>query len=223
MGKQIGLTVFIIVLVLFLAALLFIPLSKSFPSGYVYNGTGGKLYNFTVDNRYDGVTYHILSFKAGPVGSIVRFNYKVPFEYSPEEVEDIEIPDNLKKKVFNSKGIFITRDPKLGEEADFRDVVAITTVSRILGKEDVNIKPHIYRIPVYSAFTYDDGNDRTVLDCTNSTSVGRVIYLKEGSENKIYYDEDNEECIVMEFDSRNKEENMVRVSTKLVYTVIGIF
>ena len=183
MAKKIGLTVFILVIIIIMGVLIFVPFSKKWPESYTYDSITGRSFNIDVIDDYPGVTYHIVSFYAGALNSTVRKQYAIPFEYSPLELEDIEVPNNLRDRIFMSKGIFITRDPSLTNKTGFLDVVAITTISRVTGSEKENLLPHILGIDTFSAIDRDDGSDRVVLTCENSTKTGRVILMKKGGEN----------------------------------------
>lgn len=187
-------------------------------TNYTYSGVNNRTFTFKIDSSRE-TTYHLLTYEY--VDGIILKNVSIPFEYSPRDLEEIEVPDNLRKRTISDvKGIFIVSDPRISEKIDLQDKVAQVTISRITGSEELNQKPHIFGIDTFGADLVPiEGTNNTVLTCDNATKTGRIIYLKQGAENKVYYDENNEYCVVLEF---KEEKDVVKVATRLVYSLLKV-
>lgn len=221
-----NLTIGIVILAVLLIVVVLVPILSRLPSEYSYFGADGIEYNISID-KHTGKPFHIVSFWVDyrTVNNAPQFRkeYKVPFEYGPEELEDISLDENIDDLIFNkdkTKNIYITRDAQLDIESDGKMAIAILTVQRILS---TGVEPAAFKINTISALTekneLTEDIDIPVRTCDDSGKNGRTIILFEkGDENRIYLTDND--CIILEFVTY---DDAIAVATKLVYHLIGIF
>ena len=134
-----------------------------------------------------------------------------PYPYGPNEVLNIEMYPF--RDIFqNAKQVYITRDVYLDEKTDSEIVVSLLSINRLVDKFKTD-----------SMLASIEDNERSkqlnlpLMTCDDANENRMVIWLKEGSENKIY--RENDYCVVGEFlegDDPNK------VATKIAYHIIGV-
>jgi hypothetical protein len=176
---------------------------------YVYVGDLDEYY-FEVSDQGDHFLNWSITYNLG--GGIYQMKpYTTPYPYGPMELLDIEMYQ-FRKLFQETNQVYITRDVYLDEKTDSEIVVSLLSIDRLVDKfkdgallaaiEENELSRQLH-LPV---ITCDDSNDGRM-----------VIWLKEGSENKIY--KENDYCIVGEFlegDDPNK------VATKIAYHIIGV-
>jgi hypothetical protein len=139
-------------------------------------------------------------------------SYNIEMRNSPFEVENITFHNisYVLNKIVNSDQIYLSVDPELGSLA----VVGMIELSRITGQ-----RYDIYNIPTTGALTRSTNfSDPTtpIMNCANSTASDLVIEFEIAQENMIY-PKDN--CIIV---SGTDEENIVKSTDRLVYTLLGV-
>jgi hypothetical protein len=180
-------------------------------NSYEYVGPTGNIYYFNITQIGDNLR-HVLDFGFTRYG--IERTSKIPFRYSPMELEDIYLED-VKSLILNSEVIYISRSYSLEELTGSKDGIAMLTLSRVLDDE---MDPDIYEIPVGIALTSSvEGVFSPVVDCGYANIEARVIELRVGSQNAIYQEGDY--CVVMEF---LEGDDPIKVATKLTYHVLGI-
>ncbi|MFH1376353.1 MAG: hypothetical protein ABIH25_01835 [Candidatus Woesearchaeota archaeon] len=227
MDKKQGrnITIGIIVLVVLLLIVIFVPTLSRISYEYSYLGADGIEYNISVD-KHTGKPIHIVSFWIDyrTVNNVPQFRkeYKVPFEYGPEELEGIPLDDTINDLIFNkskTKNIYITRDVDLDIESDGKMAIAILTAQRILS---TGVEPAVFKINTISALTeeneFTQDIDIPVRTCDDSGNGRTIILFEKGDENQIYLTDND--CIILEFIDY---DDAIAVSTKLVYHLVGIF
>lgn len=153
---------------------------------YTYNG-------FDVikvqQDKYTGYVVYTYINNQGP--------YIINTRYDPKSLEDFEIENNLKSKIFKTN-IYIS----------YKDLDILTGKSIIAGKTIKDIIEEIYKIPVTT-----EENSKTCQDVSSNSSV---IRFELGDENKVYSEND---CIIMKGIT---EEDFIKGSNLLIYKTLGI-
>jgi hypothetical protein len=183
-------------------------------SEYIYGGVTAD-FDFILD-KHTGNEVHILQYEK--LFGYFWQKYLIPFEYGPEELEDIPI-EKVRWDIRDAKNIYITRDVYLDLENENKMIVALLTVERVVGQKMLDPAP--FNIPTLLASIED--NERTrelklpVLTCNNANENRFVIWFKEGNENQIY--KGNDYCVVAEFESG---DNPIKIGTALTYHIMGV-
>ena len=218
--------IIMVVCIVFLVAM-FVPLINGNPVGmivydkvqglgeYEYVSVSGQTYEFD-KTRIGSNIRHILNFKMNKPsesGRKVIKTAKLPFRYSPEELEEIPM-EYVRSDILFAEVVYITRDKNL--EGTEISPVAIPTFGRLLDSEwDTSV--NLFEIPTGIASTvvmpYED---LPVISCGQATPERVVVELRNGDENKIYTEGD---CIVVE--SKGYDDS-IKVATKLAYHILGI-
>ena len=202
----------------------------SIGDNYIYEGNN-ETYEFIVD-EVGSTKFHVLNlsykYKEGNIWK--SYVSTIPFEYSPMELEYLDIDENIRDMILDSEVVLLTRDPMLDKLMGQRNGVAFMTLTRIL---DDAASPYIFSIPTGIGVTSAvEGVDSTVVDCSNSNANSRVIEFRLANpwlkndllrnilnmfmRDKIYVED---ECIVVEF---RKPENSVKLATRLTYEILEI-
>lgn len=183
---------------------------------YNYTGLNDQVYYFE-KTKTGNTIWHVLDYKIAKPSSKGGFTHvrfaKIPFEYSPEELEGIPM-GYLRKEILFSEVIYITRDKEIDNV--HLSPVAIPTIGRVLDSV-WDSTTHVFEIPALMAVTSpSEGDASPVITCRQSTPERRIVEFRKGSENKIYQEG---ECIILEFKDK---EGSVKVATKLTYHILGI-
>lgn len=134
--------------------------------------------------------------------------YLINSRYDPRELSKIEIENGVKNKILSKKELFITMDSK----ASAVSVLAATEISKITGNA------YLYNIPTHGALNAPvEGKNITIKTCEDAGMEIGIIYLKKGSNNKIY---SNGECVILE---STDENGLVKVADRLMLGVLGVF
>ena len=132
--------------------------------------------------------------------------YLITTRYSPTDLEDIEVYDNLKNDLLK-KEIFITMD----SSSSAVSVLAATEISKITGNM------LLYNIPTHGALTSPiEGKNNPIKTCNDVTQDQAIIYLKQGIQSRIF---SKNNCIIAE---GKDEYDLIRVTNKLILTLIGV-
>ncbi|MBT3690799.1 hypothetical protein HOG16_00985 [Candidatus Woesearchaeota archaeon] len=210
--------IIVVVLILVILALAF-GISYSVYSRtskeYTYLGPAGN-FSFVLD-RHTGNDVHILALPYMP-NSLWEKTFLIPFNYGPEELEGI-YTEEVRELIIDSPEIYMVRDVYLDEKTQNNIAVAILNVDRVVGQD--MLTPPIYNIPItFGAIeenSLSQGLGLQVMTCEDAHAVTTVIWFKEGTENKIY--KENEYCVVVEF---KEGENPIKSATRLVYHITGV-
>jgi len=180
-------------------------------NSYDYLGPSGDSFYFNVTQINENIR-HVLDYTFIRDG--MNRVSKIPFRYSPMELEDIFMED-VRSVILGSEVLYITRDYALNEITNAKDGVAMLTFARVV---DTEMDPDIYKIPTGMAITSAvEGVFSPVLDCGYANLEARVVELRMGTQNAIYKEGDY--CVVMEF---VEGEDPIKIATKLTYHVLGV-
>ena len=177
---------------------------------YIYVGDLDT-YNFEISEQGDHfLNWSIAHYVDGSINYIK--DYVTPYPYGPNELLDINLDNKFRKQFVDAKQVYITRDVYLDEKTNSEIVVSLLSIDRLVDK---------FKTDSMLASIEDNERSRQlnlpVITCENANENRMVIWLKEGSENKIY--RENDYCVVGEFlegDDPNK------VATKIAYHIIGV-
>ncbi len=226
----ISIIVFLVVLSIFTAS--FIYYKQSIESGktYTYEGPGGSFDFEIVKKPGVDIIFNRIYLYLTRDGKELK--YYVNMRNSPMSVEDIPF-ENVRDKILYSNGknttFYITQDPNLPTESNKLSTLAVMNINRVTAgsvvkEQGFETNVVIYGIPTKSAITkmtpmYEE-SDIPVKDCKDATRETPVIKLLIGDEDRIYFDKDNEWCVILE--AKNYDE-LLRVADKFVYHIMEVF
>ncbi len=146
------------------------------------------------------------------VGDLV---YDVSFVYGPKEVDDIPVLGEVNDLILKAKEIYITTEP----DYPSRIGKAQVEISKITSPRTSSFG--ILNIPTINTVTYIPEEIKgkvgyPEITCKNASANKSVIYLKIGSETKIY---NKSYCVVVE---GSNDEDVVRAADRLIYNLLGI-
>src|SRR3989344_1255223 len=173
-----------------------------------YEGKNGK-FNFH-KLEVSGITfYHISAFFDGT-------EYLYGFRNHPSDLEDIYLENNVYNKLNKDKEndvIYVTRDSTLGDVTGGRSTLAISAFEQILtGRESIYQFSNLSNV-----YTTNVSASLPVITCEDVNEISSVIYVKIGQESKIY---SQNGCIIIE---GKGTEDLIRVSEKFAYHLLGVF
>ena len=124
--------------------------------------------------------------------------------YNPNDLERIPVETDLNSKLLKDD-VYVTLDKNLTSTS----VIAVAEISKIIGNQ------YLFNIPTKGALNYDTGKN-LFKTCEDATSKTGIILLKLGNETKIT---SNKKCVVVQ---GTNEDEIIRASTKLILTMLGI-
>jgi hypothetical protein len=211
--------VMLIILIFLLAFFVAYVFYSRVSADYIYEGPYGESHFFL--DKHTGESIHILDINAtyARQGSINLIkNFRIPFDYGPEELEVIPM-ENVRSDIVRAGKVYLTRDVYLDLKTNEGLVVAMWTVDRVLGQKMMD--PPMLNVP--TEFASIEDNERAqqlevpVITCDQASEEQVVIWFKEGAENKIY--EEKDYCIVAEY---MEGDDPIKVATKLTYHLVGV-
>ena len=204
-----------IVIILLGITLLGVALFVLFPGMRISN-------EFTYKNQ-EGEPFKFVTGYAGKVpiytlkvtatyGDKLLKHYEIPLRNKPQDLAAIPIDSEVKNKILNSRGIFITMQPELNQKA----AIAGIQLAKVLGTADYGI----FKIPVQGASTLPinttNTSDYPVKTCQDATPNIRVIILTLGGENKAYVTAD---CVIIK---ATDEGNLIKVAEAVVLKLLNV-
>lgn len=132
-------------------------------------------------------------------------NYDVTFDYSPLQVEHINISPNIIEKIKNSPQI----DTTSNINSSFKEVIALSqyNLAQLLAINNQFLR---------SGFTTKNEFDLPIITCENATTFVPVLIFQKSNETRIY-EENN--CIILKARS---EQDVITLKDRLAYGVFGI-
>lgn len=186
-------------------------------STYTYQGRTDKfLFQIVKTNDF---TSHFLQVFTQENG--VTHEKIIPFQYSPKELQNIPLENDIYKKVVGDQTsktkIFLTQDINLITITNQSSVIAEQEIGKVTGTADYGV----FKIPTTAAFTYNDGSlnltANQVIDCKYANSKVAVILFQIGDQTKIYSEN---ECVIVQ---GKDAMDIRRAATKLSYHLLGVF
>ena len=156
-------------------------------------------------NPENTVTYNDYKFKITAEGyetTIGDAIYSMP--YLPQDVEDVNISPDIKNYFEETPVVVLTSDPDSSYKQDI--AVASYNINSVLTSQDKYGR---------NAFT-SEFNDLPVITCENATMGLLIVEISYTNQTSIT---GNNQCLDMTFDS---SYNLQRISTKLMYMLLGI-
>ena len=172
---------------------------------YIYTSPSGEQFEFFRSNLGE-ITQHVLT--AYVVDDAGKHQYDVPFINDPYSLEDIPVTDNIKNKLLNKQGIYVTIDPNANSKA----VLAAVEITRVIGTNDYGV----FKIPTQAAVISQTNTSYPVITCNNANLQTGVIYLKVEDETKIY---SSNECVIVE--GKDYDE-LIKAADKLTLHLLGV-
>lgn len=215
--KKIKLIMVLVILILIFIVSLFMFRSNQTQDNdvYFYDGRIDK-YSFQIVRINDTILHLI---KVYTIEEGIEHEKLIPFDYEPKELENIYLEANIYEKVLGrnvaKNALYITQDPKLSNITNRDSFIAVLDIVKVTGAAEYGV----FKMLTKAAYTYDDNSSKLAefIDCRYANSKIGIILLKLGEENKIYSEG---ECVVLE--AKNGKD-LRKVSTKLVYHLLGVF
>ena len=209
--KSVNMIVYILIgiAILGVAAFILFPGMKV-SNEFTYKNQAGEPFEFVTG--YAGkVPIYTLKVTA-TYGDKLLKQYEIPLRNKPQELEAIPVDDEVRQKILNSRGVFITMQPELDQKA----AIAGIQLAKVLGTADYGI----FKIPVQGAFTLPinttNTSDYPVKTCQDATPDIRVIILTLGGENKAYVTAD---CVIIK---ATDEGNLIKVAEAVVLKLLNV-
>ena len=173
---------------------------------YVYTSPSGEQFQF-FKSEIGNITQHIVTIYA-----IDNQNNKhqvdIPIISDPYSIEDIPILNEVKTKILDKDGVYITLDPY----GSSKSVLAAIEINRVLGTNDYGV----FKIPTQSA-TYKPTNTTfPYITCTDATKQIGVIYLLVENKTRIA---SLGECVVVE---GKDYDDLIKAADKLTLHLLGV-
>ena len=127
------------------------------------------------------------------------------FEYTPDQIKDLEIEKSITDQLRNTAEIDITYD----YESDAAQMIALLSFQ---------LKEGYLRDLIYVKTGADKENkyNHSIITCSDSTDLIPVIYFKLGNETRITKED---KCIILEASKINDFEVL---RDRLVYSILGV-
>jgi hypothetical protein len=200
MNSERKITIFILLLMLSLAAVGTLIISKNYEGDdneYIFN-------EFRVIKN-PTIGYTVVAYKG-------EQPYTLQLRNDPRNVTDISIDSQIRTLIMLKEAIFFTIDP------DFNSipVLGASEMANILGR-----RLGLYDKRVFGAITKEPENSTNsgniIIDCGNVTRKANVVRLQLGDETKVFVKENG--CIIVQ----GKDVwDIVRASDRLIYHVLEV-
>ena len=200
--------IFLLVLLIIGAIILFTFKVFSQPNNYDYSTQNG-VYHLSKERIFGINVYRInVSSSWG--------NYSYAFRNRPEDLEKLYLEPGIRDKLNRPNGVrvlYVTRDVGIRDLTNNYDIIALAPLEQILGSG----APGLYRLNLINAYTSFFKKDTDIATCNKVNKQTAVIYLKLGTENKVYSQND---CVIIE---GKDSEGLIMAAEKLAYHTIGVF
>jgi hypothetical protein len=157
-------------------------------------------------NEEGGITYKNSQFTSKGGYWETTINEKtLQFEYTPYDVEEINLTNDTVNRLLNTLEIDATAD----FNGTYKKGTALAQyrLGQNLKIKDIYIRPGSINKTQYNI---------PIITCRDSTQKIPVIYFKESNETKVYLDGN---CIIAEADS---DINFVKIANKMIYSILGV-
>lgn len=199
---------FSILILIIISVIIFAVISFKKPilnDKYIYTSPNGEQFQF-LKVKTDNITQHVVTVYTNDKEG--KHQYDLPFINDPYSLEDIQLTGDVKNKIINKKGIFITVDPY----SNSKSVLAAIEISRILGTNSYGV----FKIPTQSA-TYKPTNTTfPYITCANATKQIGVIYLFVGNYTRVL---PYGECVIVE---GKDYDDLVKAADRLTLHLLGV-
>lgn len=169
-----------------------------------------SIFGFIVDfaiNPSNSVKYGKYKFKqVGDRWEVKYHGEKIKLYSTPQELENIELSNEIKSRLKNTKHIYLTYDVE-DPKADVIGQIVYHTQQLISQATDINIERGLVDPKEYSL---------PKINCTNADVSTTVILVKDLNETKIFMENN---CIIF---GSTYEFDYLRYAERLIYTILGI-
>src|SRR3989344_807145 len=167
--KKLGILFYILIFIT-LIMIIFAVISFKKPilkNDYVYTSPSGEQFKF-FKSEIDNLTQHIVTIYAFDKQRN-KHQIDIPIINDPYSLENIEIFGEVKDKILNKQGVFVTVDPY----GNSKSVLAAIEITRVIGTNDYGV----FKIPTQSAVFKPTNTTFPYITCANATKEIGVIYL----------------------------------------------
>ena len=162
-------------------------------AGFMSNTTNSQKYNGK--RIYKGDNFWYMKTNQG----YIKFNY------FPEQLEGINMSNDIKNTLLNSRVVYFTYDP---DDMNKENIAEIEF-------DFNNIFTKNFGIYFVNGMTKQNEYNLSVITCENSTTVP-VVYIKTGNETTI---KNNNGCIILE---GHEGRDFILLRDRLVYGLFGV-
>ena|GEM_PF-2875066 len=151
--------------------------------------------------------YNGFDFIRAPRGLKTKINeQEVYFDYYPQGLENLSMPDDIKAMLKDAKALIVTYDP----DSDFATYMAELQFNM---EQELSGTGDVY---VARGLTNATGTALPEFTCNNATAAMPVLYLKKGEESQI---KSEDSCIIL---TASTEPEMNMFYNKIRYVIYGI-
>lgn len=206
--KKLGILFYVLIFIT-IAFIVFAAISFKKPilsNKYIYTSPSGEQFQF-IKSEIGNITQHVVTVYAFDKQNN-KHQVDIPIINDPYSIEKIPILNEVKSKILNKQGIFVTLDPY----GDSKSVLAAIEITRVIGTNDYGV----FKIPTQSATFKPTNTTFPYVTCVNATKQIGVIYLFTRNETRIA---SLGECVVVE---GNNYDNLVKAADKLTLHLLGV-
>ena len=206
--KKLGILFYILIFIT-LIMIIFAVISFKKPilkNDYVYTSPSGEQFKF-FKSEIDNLTQHIVTIYAFDKQRN-KHQIDIPIINDPYSLENIEIFGEVKDKILNKQGVFVTVDPY----GNSKSVLAAIEITRVIGTNDYGV----FKIPTQSATTIPTNTTYPVINCNDATKDTGVILIGIGNYTRIF---SNKECVIVEGDNY---DNLIKAADKLSLHLLNV-
>ena len=206
--KKLNILIYVLIVVL-IALIIFAVINFKKPvlsNKYIYTSPSGEQFQF-FKSEIGNITQHIVT-----VYAIDKQNNKhqvdIPIINDPYLIEDIPILNEVKTKILDKDGVYITLDPY----GSSKSVLAAIEINRVIVTNDYGI----FKIPTQSATFKPTNTTFPYINCANATKQIGVIYLFVENKTRIA---SLGECVVVE---GKDYDDLIKAADKLTLHLLGV-
>ncbi len=149
----------------------------------------------------ESMTYKNHDFYKKNLKWVTKINGKdAAFDYFPSEVESINLSENAKNKILNSRMVYVTYDPN-----QTNDAVGFAQF-------DLNQKLMLINVYVANGMTKNNKYGIQIITCENATQFVPVVVLEPSTKNVI---KEEGNCLILDGDP-------LKLKDRLLYGVFGV-
>jgi hypothetical protein len=197
-----------ILLIIFIAMIVFAVISFKKPiisNRYIYTSPSGEQFEF-FKSKTENITFHVL--RVYTINKEGKHQYDIPFINDPYSLEKLPITGDVKNKILDKQGIFITLDPY----GSSKSVLAAIEINRVIGTNDYGV----FKIPTQTATYKVTNTSFPYKTCKDANNQIGVIYLFVGNYTRIV---PYGECVIVE--GKDYDE-LIKAADKLTLNLLGV-
>jgi hypothetical protein len=167
----------------------------------------GFVMSYQTNQRDKLADYNGFTFSSSQAGLMTKINgQELSFNYYPEDLEKINISDDAKAILSETKILFVTYDPN----SDFASVIAEQQLD--MEQKFITLGDRF----MTKGFTNATGYALQQITCANATSAMPVYQIEQSNETKI---EVSDNCLILTVAS---ESELNAYHAKILYLMLGV-